>query len=156
MAIARTALALFALVLAAPVHAETAKAPTAPNPTASLTFHTKAGARTFTVERALNEQARERGLMFRREMADDHGMIFDFEGERSVDMWMHNTYIPLDMVFIGADRAVKRVARNTTPLSDKIISSGGPALYVVELNGGEAGRAGIEPGNIVSGAALEK
>ncbi|SER46034.1 hypothetical protein SAMN05216548_11950 [Faunimonas pinastri] len=154
MALARTALAFLALALASPLsplHAETAA-----NPTAPLTFHTKAGSRTFTVERALNEQARERGLMFRREMADDHGMIFDFEGEKPVDMWMHNTYIPLDMVFIGADRAVKRVARNTTPLSDKIISSEGPALYVVELNGGEAHRAGIEPGDKVSGPALEK
>ena len=94
--------------------------------------------------------------MFRRSMPDGEGMLFDFGGDRPVSMWMKNTYIPLDMIFIGSDRTVKHVAERTTPLSERSIASPVPVRYVLEVNAGVSDALGIEPGAALSGPALDE
>ena len=85
---------------------------------ATLEIVSKTGVHAFTVELATNDAERERGLMFRKELPEGRGMLFDFEQEQPVTFWMHNTYIPLDMIFIRADGRILRIAENTKPLSD--------------------------------------
>ncbi len=102
---------------------------------------------TFQVEVARNEADRAQGLMFRRSMAPDRGMLFDFGQVEPVSMWMQNTYIPLDMLFIRPDGTIARIAANTEPLSTRTIPSGEPVLAVLELNAGTAARLGIKPGD---------
>ena len=87
--------------------------------------------------------------MYRRTMAPDHGMLFDFEAVAPVAMWMKNTYLPLDMLFIRADGTIARIAADTEPLSTKVIPSGEPVLSVLELNAGTAARLGIHAGDRV-------
>lgn len=115
-----------------------------------LTIVTASGARrTFQVEVMRNDADRARGLMFRRMLPADRGMLFDFERAEDVSMWMQNTYIPLDMLFIRADGVIRKIAANTEPLSTRTIPSGGPVLGVLEINGGEAARRGIKAGDRV-------
>ena len=114
-----------------------------------LTFETSGGPRIFQIEVADTPQQRQVGLMYRRSMPEDHGMLFDFGRPQEVSMWMENTYVSLDMVFVGADGRVTRIAENTEPLSTRIISSDGPARYVVELLAGSAKRIGLKPGDKV-------
>jgi uncharacterized protein len=122
----------------------------------ALTIETAGGPRTFQVERAVTPAERARGLMFRRSMPGTEGMLFDYGEERPVSMWMKNTYIPLDMIFVGSDRRVKHVAERTTPLSERTISSPVPVRYVLEINAGASEALGIEPGQTLSGPALEE
>ena len=110
----------------------------------------------FSVELATNDAERERGLMFRKELPEGRGMLFDFEREAPVAFWMHNTYIPLDMIFIRADGSILRIAENTEPLSDRLVPSGGPVRAVLEVIGGTARRLGIAPGDKVAGAMFKK
>jgi uncharacterized protein len=121
---------------------------------ATLEIVTKGGVRAFTVELATNDAERERGLMFRKELPEGHGMLFDFHEERPVAFWMHNTYIPLDMIFIRADGRILSIAENTEPLSDRLIPSGGPVRAVLEVIGGTARKLGIAAGDRVVSAAL--
>jgi uncharacterized membrane protein (UPF0127 family) len=102
---------------------------------------------TFQVEVARNDADRAQGLMFRRSMPADQGMLFDFKRVEPVSMWMQNTYIPLDMLFIRPDGTIARIAANTEPLSTRTIPSGEPVLAVLELNAGTAARLGIKPGD---------
>lgn len=104
---------------------------------------------TFNIEAAKTDQERMQGLMYRQSMPADQGMIFDFKENQPVTMWMKNTYIPLDMLFIRADGVIARIAANTEPLSTRTISSGEPVLAVLELNGGVTARLGIKPGDRV-------
>ena len=113
---------------------------------------TKAGVRAFTVELATNDAERERGLMFRKELPEGHGMLFDFQRDQPVQFWMHNTYIPLDMIFIQADGRILHIAENAKPQSDTLIPSGGPVRGVLEVIGGTAAKFGIAPGDRVTGA----
>jgi uncharacterized membrane protein (UPF0127 family) len=110
---------------------------------------TKNGVHVFSVEMAENDETRARGLMFRRELADGQGMLFDFQRDQEIAMWMQNTYIPLDMLFIRSDGRILRIAENTEPLSTRIISSGGPVRGVLEVIGGTAKKLGIAPGDRV-------
>ena len=87
--------------------------------------------------------------MFRRSLAADRGMLFDFAQVEPVSMWMKNTYLPLDMLFIRSDGTISHIAENTEPLSTRVIPSGGPVLAVLELNAGSAKRLGIKPGDRV-------
>jgi uncharacterized membrane protein (UPF0127 family) len=103
----------------------------------------------FHVEVARTHDQRAQGLMYRRSMPADHGMLFDFERVEPVSMWMQNTYIPLDMLFIRPDGTIARIASNTEPLSTRTIPSGEPVLSVLELNAGVASRLGIRPGDKV-------
>jgi uncharacterized protein len=121
---------------------------------ATLEIVTKGGVRPFTVELAANDAERERGLMFRKELPEGRGMLFDFEQERPVAFWMHNTYIPLDMIFIRSDGRILSIAENTTPLSDALVPSGGPVRAVLEVIGGTAHKLGIAPGDRVESPAL--
>lgn len=113
----------------------------------SLKIVTASGEHTFQVEVARTDEQRARGLMFRRFMPADRGMLFDFKSEQPVMMWMRNTYIPLDMIFIARDGRVINVAENTEPLSERTIASAAPALSVLELNGGAARKIGLKPGD---------
>jgi uncharacterized membrane protein (UPF0127 family) len=116
----------------------------------TLSIATQAGQRqTFRVEVARNDADRAQGLMFRRSMPADQGMLFDFGRVEPVSMWMQNTYLPLDMLFIRADGTIARIAANTEPLSTRTISSGEPVLSVLELNAGMAAKLGIKPGDRV-------
>jgi uncharacterized membrane protein (UPF0127 family) len=144
----RAALLAFGiLVLAAPAPAQTANLQ-------KIEIAGKSGSHSFLVELAVNEQERARGLMFRKELPDGRGMLFDFKQERDVGFWMENTYIPLDMIFIRADGTIRRIAANTEPLSERTVPSGGPVRYVLEVIGGTARKLGIEPGDKVTGAPL--
>ena len=116
-----------------------------------LTIVTRAGVRhPFQLEIANTPETRSRGLMFRRELAPDRGMLFEFgQRETDVSMWMKNTYIPLDMLFIRANGLIHHIAENTTPLSEATISSNGPVKGVLEVIGGTAKRLGIAAGDRV-------
>ncbi len=103
----------------------------------------------FEVEVARTGEERAKGLMFRRYMPADRGMLFDFGSEQPVGMWMKDTFIPLDMLFIRKDGSIARIAENTEPHSLRTISSGENVLSVLELNGGTAARLGIAPGDRV-------
>jgi uncharacterized membrane protein (UPF0127 family) len=115
-----------------------------------LEIVTKNGVQVFSVEMATTEQEKETGLMYRKELPDGKGMLFDFSPEQPVSMWMKNTYIPLDMIFIRADGRILRIAENTEPLSTKIIPSGGLAKGVLEVIAGTAKKYGIAPGDRVA------
>jgi uncharacterized membrane protein (UPF0127 family) len=116
----------------------------------ALSIATQGGQRqAFRVEVARNDADRAQGLMFRRSMPADQGMLFDFGRVEPVSMWMQNTYLPLDMLFIRADGSIARIAANTEPLSTRTIPSGEPVLAVLELNAGTAARLGIKAGDRV-------
>src|ERR1700709_323684 len=89
-----------------------------------LEIVTKSGVQVFSVEMATTDQEKETGLMYRKELADGKGMLFDFSPEQQVSMWMKNTYISLDMIFIRADGRILRIAENTEPESTRIIPPG--------------------------------
>ena len=114
-----------------------------------LEIVTRNGVQVFAVEMATTEEEKEKGLMFRKELADGKGMLFDFTPEQEVSMWMKNTFISLDMIFIRADGRILRIAENTEPQSTRIISSGGPAKGVLEVIAGTARKYGIAPGDRV-------
>ncbi len=115
-----------------------------------LAIVTQGGQRhAFQVEVVRNDADRAQGLMYRRSMAADRGMLFDFGRVEPVAMWMQNTYLPLDMLFIRADGSIARIAANAEPLSTRTIPSGEPVLAVLELNGGTAARLGIKAGDRV-------
>jgi uncharacterized protein len=101
----------------------------------------------FQVEIAATPAQRSQGLMFRDELADDGGMLFDFERPQPVTMWMRNTLIPLDMLFVREDGRISRIVAETEPMSDRTIGSGGPVRAVLELRGGRAAELGIQPGD---------
>ena len=116
----------------------------------ALSIVTQGGQKqSFQVEVARNDADRAQGLMFRRSMAPDRGMLFDFGRVEPVSMWMQNTYLSLDMLFIRKDGTIARIAANTEPLSTRTIPSGEPVLAVLELNAGTAAKLGIKPGDKV-------
>ena len=115
----------------------------------SLEIITSTGRHAFQIEIANNDATRERGLMDRRYMAADHGMLFEFDREAPVAFWMKNTYIPLDMIFIGPSGVVTHIVANAEPLSERVIPSGGPCVAVLELNGGIAASIGLKVGDKV-------
>jgi uncharacterized protein len=121
-----------------------------------LTIVTKDGkSHAFTVELAVTPRQREQGLMNRREMAPDHGMFFAFGETRQVFMWMKNTYLPLDMLFIGKDGKIRTIKENAEPLSESIIDSKAPIDYVLELKAGTVKRLGIRTGHRVRNELME-
>lgn len=109
----------------------------------------------FTVELALDSDQRSLGLMNRREMAADHGMLFDFGMTRQVMMWMKNTYLPLDMLFLHPDGKIATIRENAVPLSEAIIDSRVPIAFVVELNAGTVKRLGIHEGDRVAAEQIK-
>jgi len=115
-----------------------------------LEIVTKTGVHVFSVEMATTEEEKTTGLMYRKELPEGKGMLFDFTPEQEVSMWMKNTYIPLDMIFIRADGRILRIAENAEPLSTKIIPSRGLAKGVLEVIAGTAQKYGIAPGDRVA------
>jgi hypothetical protein len=115
----------------------------------SLEIVTVTGRHAFQVEIVNNDATRERGLMDRRYMAPDHGMLFEFDREAPVSFWMKNTYIPLDMIFIAPSGVVTHIAANAEPLSERVVPSGAPCIAVLELNGGMAASIGLKVGDKV-------
>ncbi len=115
----------------------------------TLRLATAAGEHVIDVEVAETPEEKAVGLMFRRSVPDRTGMLFPYETSQEVTMWMRNTYVPLDMVFIRADGVVHRIEARTEPLSERIVASRGPVTAVLELAGGAAERLGLRPGDRV-------
>ena len=115
----------------------------------SLSLVTAAGERKIDIEVARTPDEQTLGLMFRTALPDTSGMLFPYGPARELTMWMKNTYIPLDMVFIRADGVVHRIEVRTEPLSETVISSQGNVAAVLELAGGAAERLGLKPGDRV-------
>jgi len=101
----------------------------------------------FDIEIAHDEDQRQQGLMFRKSMADTQGMLFVFDEEEEQSFWMHNTYIPLDIVYIDEDGVVVSIQKNCKILNDTPLPSGKPAQYVVEIKGGLSDKIGLAPGS---------
>lgn len=116
----------------------------------TLEIATKSGVRMFSVELAVSDEERAKGLMYRKQVPDGYGMLFDFKQEQPVSMWMKNTYVPLDMIFIRDNGRIARIAENTEVLSERIISSGQPVRAVLEVVAGTARKYGIAPGDKVA------
>lgn len=135
-------------VLALVLVAVSAPAWTATNET--LEIVTQTGVRAFAVEVVANDEERSKGLMFRKELPEGNGMLFDFKVEAPVSFWMKNTYIPLDMIFIRGDGRIASIAENTEPLSERLVPSSGPVRGVLEVIGGTARKLGIKPGDRVA------
>jgi len=114
-----------------------------------LAIETAAGAQHFAVELAVTSEQRAQGLMYRQRLPADAGMLFLYPATGPVAMWMKNTLIPLDMLFIGEDGRVMHIEERAVPGSTATISSMGPARAVLELNGGTAARLKIQVGDRV-------
>lgn len=129
--------ALAVLALAAPALADESR----------LVLHSETGEHVFDVEVVDTPESRAQGLMFVTELADDAGMLFDFKEERPVSFWMMNTFIPLDMIFVGADGVIKTIHVNARPHDTTSIPSQVPVQFVLEIPGGVAEKLGIKPGD---------
>jgi uncharacterized protein len=110
----------------------------------SIAIITESSATLFSAEIADTDELRSRGLMFRHRLPEDRAMLFDFGEPRPAAMWMKNTYISLDMLFVRADGTIAAIAENTEPLSLQTISVQEPVLSVVELAAGTARKLGIK------------
>ena len=124
--------------------------------TGTLVLKTETGDHNFDIELATTDQERAIGLMFRRSLPENGGMLFLYEQPQPAAMWMKNTLIPLDMVFISADGTVHRIERNAEPFSLAVIPSEGPIAGVLELKGGEADKIGLKRGDKVIYPGLAK
>ena len=124
-------------------------APARAAPTESLIVHAGGSAYRFDIELATTPDQRERGLMYRKSLGANAGMLFMYPDEEPVAFWMKNTLIPLDMLFIKADGQIVHVARNAAPLDETPIASGQPVRAVLEINGGAADALGIKEGDTV-------
>ena len=144
----RVHMAVVAAVLGMAFHgAAGAQAPEISFRTSPLTVATAAKAHRFTVELAETDAQRTRGLMFRTSLAPDRGMLFDFQRSTYIGMWMRNTLIPLDMLFIDTGGRITYIRENTTPGSLEVIQPPDRNRFVLELAGGTAARLGIRPGD---------
>lgn len=122
--------------------------------TATLVLNTDTGPHSFNIEIAKTPSEKILGLMYRRSLPADAGMLFLYDRPQPVTFWMRNTYIPLDMVFIGADGRVQRIESHTEPFSLAVIPSDGEVEAVLELNAGTADAIGLKVGDKVDYQAL--
>lgn len=118
--------------------------------TSELTIMTAGGPHKFSIALATSDAQMEQGLMFRRYLAPDAGMLFDFRRPIQAEMWMKNTLIPLDMLFLEADGRIVDLHERAVPYSLDVIASKAPARFAVELNGGTVARLGIRVGDRVT------
>jgi uncharacterized protein len=116
----------------------------------TLEIVSKTGVHVFAVELAVSDEQRSRGLMFRRSLPEGQGMLFKFEPDQIITMWMHNTYIPLDMIFIGADMKIVGIEENAEPLTRTARGPDAPSQFVLEVPGGWSRLHGVQPGARVS------
>ncbi len=154
---AAAALALLALLAVPPPQSLRAQAAGAPLDLASyprteltITPPPPARAHTFRVWIADTPQRSEQGLMFVSDLPESEGMVFPLEPPRLESMWMKNTYIELDMLFIGPNGRVTKIIERAHPLSLEPLSSGAPVIGVLELKGGAAAKLGLKVGDAVS------
>ena len=146
----RRVLALVLMLLAGPALAQPVT-----YPKDTLTVETASGAKhRFNVELATSPQQIAQGLMYRRQMAPDAGMLFIFERPDPATFWMKNTFIPLDMIFIGVDGRIMNIAERTIPQTETPVPASGPTRAVLEVNGGTSARLGIKPGDRVRHSSL--
>jgi uncharacterized membrane protein (UPF0127 family) len=145
----RRAVLLFAALLATAALGRAAEPLLQQFATADLTIVSANGHHRFTVELAETPAQMEQGLMFRRSLAPDAGMLFDFKQPTVATMWMHNTLIPLDMLFVDKSGRIVNIHERAVPQSEAIIAAAAPVRAVIELNGGTAARLGIKPGDRV-------
>jgi len=115
-----------------------------------LTIDSGGRRHAFTVEVARTAEQQEHGLMERRALAPDAGMLFPFDPPRPASFWMRNTLIPLDMLFVRPDGTIARVAADAVPMSETPIAVEEPMTAVLELRGGRAAELGIHAGDRVS------
>jgi uncharacterized membrane protein (UPF0127 family) len=121
---------------------------------APLTVNTTRGDVPFRVEIADNDDERERGLMFRKDLKDNSAMLFVFDASRLVTMWMENTPSALDMLFLDESGRISTIRENAVPFSRDVISSDGPVRFVVEVKAGTVKRLGIAIGDKVRHPAI--
>ncbi len=143
--------ALFALVLfiGPGCRAEDHNAAIAPAMESVIVKKADGTEHTFMAELADTLQSRTIGLMFRKSMPEDSGMLFVFDKEEPRSFWMKNTLIPLDMVFIRRDGVIDSIQANAIPYDERPVSSAGPAICVLEINGGRAAALGIKKGDVI-------
>ena len=115
----------------------------------TLVLKTDSGPHNFNIEIATTNGERALGLMYRRELPADAGMLFLYDPPQPITMWMRNTILPLDMIFIGTDGKVHRIESRTEPFSTDIISSDGTVQGVLEVNAGTAAKIGLKTGDVV-------
>lgn len=147
--------ALFACVWAIMAVSATGFAQTAQFRKDKLTLKTSTGEHVIAIEVAETNEQKALGLMYRTSVPPNTGMLFPYERPQELTMWMKNTYASLDMVFIRADGVVHRVEFSTEPMSERVISSQGTVLAVLELAAGEAKRLGVKPGDRVDFATFK-
>jgi uncharacterized protein len=121
-------------------------------PTTKVVVDTRKGPVTFTVEVAADRASQQKGLMFRKALAPNAGMLFDFHKPAFQAFWMKDTEISLDMLFIRGDGTISTIAANTVPYSEEDIPSSEPVRAVLEISGGRSAALGIVPGDKVHGA----
>ena len=121
-----------------------------------LVIVTSGGPQKFQIEIATTPGQQAQGLMYRRTMAADAGMLFPYASPRRLAFWMKNTFVPLDLLFIATDGRVVNIQQRTVPHSLEPIRSRGKVLAVLELNGGTVSRLNIKPGDRVEHAVFEK
>ncbi len=112
-----------------------------------LVIETTTGAHIFQIEEVVTPEAQAKGLMNRQSLAPDRGMLFDIATPRNISMWMSNTLIPLDILFVNAQGRIIKISANAVPGSLQSIRSGSPVRSVVELLGGTAAKIGAAPGD---------
>ncbi|MCH8490652.1 MAG: DUF192 domain-containing protein [Oceanicaulis sp.] len=114
-----------------------------------VVVETAEGPVELTVEVAASDEARQRGLMHRESLDPDAGMLFDFQREQIVSIWMENTLIPLDILYIRRDGRIAKIIAHAQPMSRRQLLSDFPVLSVLEINAGRSAELGITPGDIV-------
>ena len=149
------AIGLFPLMFSLAVQAQGGSSPDS-GPLRALEIVTKARSQTFEVAVASTREQRARGLMFESELPERRGMLFDFGRDQEIRMWMKNTLIPLDMIFIESDGRILRIEQNAEPESLRLISSGGPARAVLEVKAGTARKFGISIGDRVTNLSTDQ
>jgi uncharacterized membrane protein (UPF0127 family) len=119
-------------------------------PRGTLEIRQEGRTHKFDIWIAETPQQQAQGLMFVRDLPENRGMLFIAKEPRVFSMWMMNTYIPLDMVFIGTDGRIRKIVANTKPHSLATVSSDDPVKAIVELKGGEAARRSLKVGDRVT------
>jgi uncharacterized membrane protein (UPF0127 family) len=148
----RAALLLLSALTAGPAGRAAAAPAPVPFGKTNLVIVTATGRHLFHVQVAKTQTQMERGLMFRKHLAPNAGMLFEYPAPTLAQFWMHNTLIPLDMLFVDGKGRIVNIAPRAHPLSDAIIPAAAPVRGVIELKGGTAARLGIRPGDHVRGA----
>jgi uncharacterized protein len=147
--------AFFFMSLSSPAAlAESASAQILPLDPEPLVIAAKDGPKSYSVEIADDSAERAVGMMFRKTAPQDRAMLFDFGETRMVTMWMRNTFVPLDILFIDESMRIIKISANAVPRSEEFIGSGGPARFALELAAGEAGRDGLSVGDLVQHPAI--